>query len=85
VRIAFKHQARGLEVTVKSSVNREAEEQARLRVRAQQVTAESRVTEAASTTDLALRLMGLFVDDSSYRLDERTGGLRVRLTKYRVS
>jgi anti-sigma regulatory factor (Ser/Thr protein kinase) len=35
--------------------------------------------------DLALRLMGLFVDDCRYRVDERTGGLRVRLTKYRVS
>jgi len=36
-------------------------------------------------TDLALRLMGLFVDDHSYRVDERTGGLRVRLTKYKAS
>jgi hypothetical protein len=34
---------------------------------------------------LQLQLMGLFVDDHSYRLDERTGGLRVRLTKYRVA
>jgi len=29
--------------------------------------------------------MGLFVDDSTYRVDERTGNLRVRLTKYRAS
>jgi hypothetical protein len=29
--------------------------------------------------------MGLFVDRSTYQLDERTGGLRVRLTKYRAS
>ena len=29
--------------------------------------------------------VGLFVDDHSYRVDERTGGLRVRLTKYRAS
>jgi hypothetical protein len=29
--------------------------------------------------------MGLFVDDHSYRVDERTGGLRVRLTKYKAS
>jgi len=41
--------------------------------------------EVAAATDLALRLMGLFVDDHSYRVDERTGGLRVRLTKYRAS
>jgi anti-sigma regulatory factor (Ser/Thr protein kinase) len=36
-------------------------------------------------TDLALRVMGLFVDDFNYRVDERSGALRVRLTKYRVS
>ena len=35
--------------------------------------------------DLALRVIGLFVDDCRYRVDERTGGLRVRLTKYRMS
>jgi hypothetical protein len=29
--------------------------------------------------------MGLFVDDCRYRVDQRTGSLRVRLTKYRVS
>jgi hypothetical protein len=29
--------------------------------------------------------MGLFVDDSTYRVDERTGSLRVRLTKYKAS
>jgi hypothetical protein len=29
-------------------------------------------------------MMGLFVDDCRYRVDERTGGLRVRLTKYRL-
>jgi hypothetical protein len=39
----------------------------------------------ATSEDLALRVMGLFVDDCRYRVDERTGGLRVRLTKYRVS
>lgn len=41
--------------------------------------------QAAAVHDLALRVMGLFVDDCQYHLDERTGGLRVRLTKYRVS
>ena len=38
---------------------------------------------AQATRDLALRVMSLFVDDCTYRVDERTGGLRVRLTKYR--
>jgi hypothetical protein len=38
-----------------------------------------------ASADMALRLMGLFVDDCFYRVDQRTGGLRVRLTKYRVS
>jgi anti-sigma regulatory factor (Ser/Thr protein kinase) len=38
-----------------------------------------------ATADMALRLMGLFVDDCRYRVDQRTGGLRVRLTKYRVA
>lgn len=36
-------------------------------------------------SDLALRVMGLFVDDCRYGVNSRTGGLRVRLTKYRVS
>jgi serine/threonine-protein kinase RsbW len=86
VRIAFKHHVRGLEVTVRSTVSRETEEQAQRQVRVKQQTiVQGRDEEVASATDLALRLMGLFVDDSSYRLDERTGGLRVRLTKYRVS
>lgn len=34
------------------------------------------------TTELALRVIGLFVDECRYRVDARTGGLRVRLTKY---
>jgi len=38
-----------------------------------------------ASADMALRLMGLFVDDCFYRVDQRTGGLRVKLTKYRVS
>jgi len=38
-----------------------------------------------AAADMALRLVGLFVDDCRYRVDQRTGGLRVRLTKYRVS
>lgn len=95
VRIAFKHDRRGLEVTVRTSVNREAEIAARHEVRhehemeravvqEQAVVARAQLENAAAT-DLALRLMGLFVDQSTYQVDERTGGLRVRLTKYRAS
>lgn len=83
VRCHFKLNQRGLEVTVKSIVDREAELEARaaLRARQQQV----RQREAVGANDLALRLMGLFVDDHEFRRDARTGALRVRLTKYRVS
>ena len=95
VRIAFKHDRRGLEVTVRTSVNREAEiaarhqvhhehEMERAAVEEQAVAARAQLENAAAT-DLALRLMGLFVDQSTYQVDERTGGLRVRLTKYRAS
>jgi hypothetical protein len=38
-----------------------------------------------AAADMALRLVGLFVDDCRFRVDQRTGGVRVRLTKYRVS
>ena len=38
-----------------------------------------------ANAELALRVMGLFVDDCRFRVDQRTGGLRVRLTKYRVT
>jgi len=80
VRIVFKMSDTGLEVTVRSTVNREAE----LRARAEQAGL-GREGELVAATDLALRLMGLFVDDSTYRVDERTGSLRVRLTKYKAS
>ena len=94
VRIAFKHDKRGLEVTVRSSVNREAELAARqhaqqereMRALVEEHAGAGRAQlENAAATDLALRLMGLFVDQSTYQVDERTGGLRVRLTKYRAS
>ncbi len=94
VRLGFKLEDQSIEVTVRSTVNREAELEARehaarerrareLELRGAHSAAELAAT--AASTDLALRLMGLLVDDSSYRLDHRTGGLRVRLTKYRVS
>jgi len=75
---------------VRSSVNRESEMEAqatlrRERARHEAATVQVHHQDLAEATDLALRLMGLFVDDSDYRRDERTGGLRVRLTKYRVS
>jgi len=89
VRLAFKQEKEGVEVTVRTSVSRETEIAARENVRAQErarvAAAAERAAETAAATDLALRLMGLFVDRSSYTLDERTGGLRVRLTKYRAS
>ena len=87
VRIAFKLGARGLEVNVRSTVSRDAEMEAQVRAQAERTRTSSELqpAEGAAAVDLALRLMGLFVDDSSYRVDERTGGLRVRLTKYRVS
>ncbi len=80
VRIVFKQSDLGLQVNVRSTVNREAE----LRARAQQAE-QHHGGELVAASDLALRLMGLFVDNSTYRVDERTGGLRVRLTKYRAS
>jgi anti-sigma regulatory factor (Ser/Thr protein kinase) len=87
VRIAFKLGARGLEVNVRSTVSRDAEMGAQVRAQAERARTgtELQQVEGEAAVDLALRLMGLFVDDSSYRVDERTGGLRVRLTKYRVS
>jgi hypothetical protein len=50
-----------------------------------QVTDRDALKRQLASADMALRLMGLFVDDCIYRVDQRTGGLRVRLTKYRVS
>jgi serine/threonine-protein kinase RsbW len=80
VRIVFKSGEKGLEVVVRSQVNREAE----LRARAEEAELAGGA-DLVAATDLALRLMGLFVDDSTYRVDERTGNLRVRLTKYKAS
>jgi len=95
VRLSFKLEDQSIEVMVKSTVSRDAEAEARalaaqeLRERnlERQHTLVDRegAVHAAAGIDLALRLMGLLVDDHSYRLDERTGGLRVRLTKYRMS
>ena len=84
IRLTFNLSGTGLEVQVQSSCTRQVVAQAAARDAAA-VQAERERQEVAAATDLALRLMGLFVDDHSYRVDERTGGLRVRLTKYRAS
>jgi anti-sigma regulatory factor (Ser/Thr protein kinase) len=86
MRLTFIVEGTRLEVQVLSSCARQVVAQAaaaQVRVVAKSVERERQ--EVAAATDLALRLMGLFVDDHSYRVDERTGGLRVRLTKYRPS
>ena len=71
-----------LQVEVRSSLTRaELEAAAARRRAAAQAVLEARAREAE---EMALKLMGLFVDDYGYRLDERTGGMRVRLTKYLV-
>ena len=86
IRLTFVIEGERLEVKVHSSCSRQvvANETAARRATVA-VVAERDRQEVAAATDLALRLMGLFVDDHSYRVDERTGGLRVRLTKYRAS
>lgn len=89
LRLTFGVDGNRLEVQVQSNcgrgvlVQREAETQRPSAARER--AAEREQAEVAAATDLALRLMGLFVDDHSYRVDERTGRLRVRLTKYRAS
>ena len=84
VRLVFKQEKRGIEVTVRSSVNRDTEIAAREAVKVHAVQAVAASGLDAAATDLALRLMGLFVDQSSYQRDS-AGGLRVRLPKYRAS
>ena len=86
IRLTFIVEGARLEVQVQSSCAREVVARAAaVRERAVAKAVERERQEVAAATDLALRLMGLFVDDHSYRVDERTGGLRVRLTKYKAS
>lgn len=87
IRLVFTMSEKGLEVHVRSTCARadvEAEMQRRAEAQreAELVAAQTQHREAH---DLALRVMGLFVDDFRYRVDERNGGLRIRLTKYRAS
>jgi anti-sigma regulatory factor (Ser/Thr protein kinase) len=85
IRLGFKLEERRLEVQVRSVCARDGDPDAPC---GPDPTATSRRLAAERTPgtqrDLALRVMGLFVDDCRYRVDERTGGLRVRLTKYRL-
>lgn len=85
IRLTFNLAGERLEVQVQSSCTREVVAAAAASRALAAVQAERERQEVAAATDLALQLMGLFVDDHSYRVDERTGGLRVRLTKYRAS
>jgi anti-sigma regulatory factor (Ser/Thr protein kinase) len=86
IRLTFIVEGERLEVQVHSSCAREVvARSAAARKVAVAKAVERERQEVAAATDLALRLMGLFVDDHSYRVDERTGGLRVRLTKYRAT
>ncbi len=87
IRLTFIVEGAQLEVQVLSSCTPQMVAQAtaaRRLAAAKAAEREREAEEAARATDLALQLMGLFVDDHSYRVDERTGGLRVRLTKYRA-
>jgi anti-sigma regulatory factor (Ser/Thr protein kinase) len=86
IRLTFIVEGERLEVQVQSSCAREVvARSAAAQKLAVAKAVERERQEVAAATDLALRLMGLFVDDHSYRVDERTGGLRVRLTKYRAT
>jgi len=82
IRLAFTIADSALEVRVRSSLSRaELEAAAERHAVAAQAAREAQALEAQ---EMAMQLMGLFVDDFGYRMDERTGGLRVRLTKYLV-
>lgn len=86
IRLTFTIEGTRLEVQVQSSCSRQVVANAAAARRQAVVRqAELERREVAAATDLALQLMGLFVDDHSYRVDQRTGGLRVRLTKYKAS
>jgi len=81
IRIIFNLSDSGLEVHVRSTCTRAELEAGREAVAA----AAPRHPQHAEHHELALKVMGLFVDEFRYRVDESSGGLRVRLTKYRSS
>ena len=95
VRLSFRLEERRLEVQVRSLCGRgedagecaQQPEQTTTTVSGRTPASPAAVAAAgreALAHDLALRVMGLFVDDYRYGVDQRTGALRVRLTKYRV-
>lgn len=84
IRLSFKLEDRRLEIQVRSVCARDGDPDAPCGSEAASGTSLAAEPVAAAQNDLALRMMGLFVDDCRYRVDQRTGGLRVRLTKYRL-
>ena len=88
IRVSFKLDTRGLEVQVRSlcakgDEGQECSPEQRRAMAAEAMRLQAiRTREALDAQDLALRVMGLFVDDFRYRVDARTGGLQVRLRKY---
>ncbi|GAC1341406.1 MAG: hypothetical protein NVSMB29_11820 [Candidatus Dormibacteria bacterium] len=88
LRLLFKLNEGRLDVQVRSVRTRESRSEAAERAAAarERRLAEARELERAqAASELALQMMGLFVDDCRWGLDQRSGGLRVRLTKYRAS
>ncbi len=83
IRLVFSLADNAIEVRVRSSLSR-AELEAAAHRQAVAVAQAAREAQAREAQEMAMRVMGLFVDDFGYRMDERTGGLRVRLTKYLV-
>ena len=83
IRLVFTLADKALEVRVRSSLSR-AELEAATHRQALAASQAVRAAQAGEAEQMAMQLMGLFVDDFGYRMDERTGGLRVRLTKYLV-
>jgi len=85
IRLGFKLEDRRLEVQVRSVCAREGDPDAPCGADAGAASGRLALEHVpGQPQDLALRVMGLFVDDCRYRVDHRTGGLRVRLTKYRL-
>jgi anti-sigma regulatory factor (Ser/Thr protein kinase) len=83
IRIVFNLSESGLEVHVRSTCTRAELEAGREAALA--AAAAPKHPRHAEHHELALKVMGLFVDEFRYRVDENNGGLRVRLTKYRSS
>lgn len=85
IRLTFKVAVGRVEIHVTSVCSRQDVANAQALVERNRRAAAREREEAWAATELALRMMGLFVDDFGYRVDERTGALRVRLTKHRAS